>query len=117
MCFFFSYTVVGVRERGGRKKQNDFIGGDSSWVLRADDRSSLYLGATRGIRLEKCEHSSHRGYRQTGGLLMSRSYLAGHLERGQRLYASVWQCVKAGCWNTNKATMQLLGIFTEIRCE
>lgn len=55
--------------------------------------------------------------RQTGWLPMSRSYLAGNLERGQRLYASMWHCVKAGCRNANKATLHLLGTFTQIRCD
>lgn len=104
-----SLIVVGARKEREERAE-------SSWISAPDDRSSLHLRATRGIRLGKCEHSSHKRYRQAGWLLMSRSYLAGNLERGQRLYASMWQCVKAGCRNANKAILQLLGTFTQIRC-
>lgn len=64
----------------------------------------------RGIRLEKCD----KQVKQTEWLPMSRSYLAGNLEEGWCLYASMWQCVRVLCQNANKATMQLLGTFTEL---
>lgn len=69
---------------------------------------------TRRIRLEKCDRSSHIQVKQTEWLPMSRSYLAGNLEEGWCLYASMWQCVRVLCENANKATMQLLGTFTEL---
>lgn len=59
--------VRGVRKKGN-KKLNDFVWGESSLISLPDDGSSLFLGATRGIRLEKCDHSSHKRYRQTDGV-------------------------------------------------
>lgn len=54
--------------------------------------------------------------RQRERLLMPRCYLAGNLGRGQCLYASMWQCVRAACRNVNKVTVQLVGTLTQIRC-
>ncbi len=58
LCFFFSH-------RCWQKKQSDTVRAESSWISAPDDRSSLCLRATGGIRLEKCEHSSQKLYRQT----------------------------------------------------
>lgn len=116
LCFFFSYCCSCQKEREERAEwysqsrlQLDF----SSWWQRhfvpweppeESGWKNVYTAVTKQ-------------YRQTGWLLMSTSYLAGNLERGQRLYASMWRCVKDGCWNANKATLQLLGTFTQIRCD
>lgn len=60
-----------------------FLGGQSNLIPLPDDRSGFLWGATRRIRLEKCDHGSHKCHGQTGWLSMSRSYLAGNLERGR----------------------------------
>lgn len=60
-CFVLLLLLF-APERDGEEKVE--------WCCRSscnsspDDRSSLCLWATRGIRLEKCEHSSHKQYRQ-----------------------------------------------------
>lgn len=90
-------------QKDGKEKAQMILSEDNAaWCQRC-------LGATRGIRLEKCDNSSHRQCRHIVWMLMSRSYSAGNLERGRCLYASMWQCDKGGCQNANKATSQLHG--------
>lgn len=59
--------------------------------------------APRGIRLEKCEHSSHRQYSTDRVTADVQKVLSGQFgERTASACAGMWQCVKAGCRNANK---------------
>lgn len=115
--YFSSLLVVGVDKERGRKSRMMLSEQNPAGFQRLMTEAVCVWEPPEESGRKKCEHSSHKQYRQTGWLLMSRSYLAGNLERGQRLYASMWQCVKAGCRNANKATLHLLGTDIQIRCE
>lgn len=54
-------------------------------VTLSEGASAMCWGATRRIRLEKCDRSSHNRPRQTVWLPTPRSYLAGDLDGGQHV--------------------------------
>lgn len=110
---FSSYCCWRQKEREGGGGLNDTVRAESRWISVPDGRSSFYLFEShqRNEARKMCTQQSQTAQtdRVTADVY---SYLAGNLERGQCVYASMWRCVKAACRNANKAPLQLLGTFT-----